>query len=153
MSISGVSAAGFDFSSLRAQLQDTAAAKFQDADADKSGGLSLEEFEGLRADGPFGSANAAGGPSTEELFSSLDADGDGELTEAERPSGPPGGSFSPDAFSSLLSAQEAFGGVQSSGSSILDILNGPYEKSGTPDNDLLGQLLDSISGEADEEDA
>ena len=51
---------------------------FQGADADKSGGLSLDELKNAKPPG-----GAPEGVDVEKLFSSLDADGDGSLTQSE----------------------------------------------------------------------
>lgn len=150
MSIGGVSSAGFDFSAMRARFQENAMAKFEAADADKSGGLSLDEFKGLQADSPLGSAKPAGAPSAEEMFAKLDADGDGQLTAAERPE-PPGGNFSPEAFLSLLSAQEGFkaGGF----GQTTDLSSATFESSESSENDLVSQLLDALGDSKDEDKA
>ena len=147
MSIGALSGGGFDFSSLRAQFEQARAAAFEQADADKSGGLSLQELESARAESPFGGANSAGSPSTEEIFAQLDADGNGEVSSTEftsaRPPTPAGG-FSPEAFASLLSAQESEGST-----SILDLFAASSEEEVSEETDLIGSLLDAL--EEDEE--
>lgn len=147
MSIGAVSGGAPDYSSLRAFFEEQRAAKFETADADRSGGLTLEEFEKLRADSPFASANVAGAPSTEEVFSGLDADGDGEVTQSEFANAkPPGlaGGFSPETFSGLLSAQE-----QSGSPSILDFLNFSSEETDEEESEetnLVDAFLDILDG-------
>ena len=142
MSLDAISAYGVDFSAMRA--------KFQQADADKSGGLSLKEFEQASADGPSGAADSADRASAGEMFAMLDADGDGELTSTEV-STALNGSISPESFMSLLAAQEsavASGVDASAGRSQLAATYGSQEGS---EDDLLGDLLDSLDDDADEE--
>ena len=141
MSIGAVSGYAPDFSSMRAHFQEMRAQKFEAADTDGSGGLSLEELGAARANSPFGSANIAGAPSTEEIFSKLDADGDGVVTSEEFTSAEPparSGNFSPEALSTLLAAQE------DSGSSILDVFLSESQEDNEGETDLLGQLLESL---------
>lgn len=64
---------------------------FSNIDADSSGGLDQTELQAMLDKGPKGaqrsdgtsSTAASGSTATEALFSQLDADGDGSLTEAE----------------------------------------------------------------------
>lgn len=116
--------------------------RFAADDTDKSGGLSLEEFTAAHETRGAGPANSAGAPSAEEIFSKLDSDGDGEVTlsemEANKPKRPPA-EFSPDMFSSLLSAQEESN--SNSISDFLSTLSGSDETAGT---DVLSQLLEAL---------
>lgn len=142
MSIDAISAYGVDFSAMRA--------KFQQADADKSGGLSLEEFEQAGAQNASGAADPAGQAGSGEMFAMLDADGDGELTAGEVSSAL-NGSISPESFMSLLAAQEsavASGVDTSAGRSQL---TATYGSQGGSEDDLLGDLLDSLDEDTDEE--
>lgn len=152
MSIGGVSSAGFDFAAMRARFQENAMAKFEAADADKSGGLSLDEFKGIQADNPFGSAKPAGAPSAEEMFAKLDADGDGQLTASERPQAP-GGNFSPEAFMNLLSAQEGFSTSGFGQSSMMNLLSAGSESQQSSETDLVSQLMDALTDSTDEDKA
>lgn len=152
MSIGAIGSGGPDFSSLRAQFQEAAAAKFKESDTDQSGGLSLDEFSKAHESSLLGSANSAGRPSVEEVFSKLDGDGDGEVTEAEfsaaKPPTPAGG-FSPEAFAGLLSAQEDTGS-----NAILNLLSASAEPESGSASDLVGQLLEALedTGEAEKSD-
>ena len=142
MSLDAISAYGVDFSAMRA--------KFQQADADKSGGLSLEEFAHACTDCAPGAAEPADQPGAGEIFALLDADSNGELTSGEA-SSTLNGNISPESFMSLLAAQEsaAASGVDASaGRSQLTATYGSQEGS---EDDLLGDLLDSLDDDTDEE--
>ena len=52
--------------------------RFSSADADKSGGLNMDEFQTM-----VESSKANPGMSSQEAFTKIDGDGDGILTEAE----------------------------------------------------------------------
>ncbi|MCG8440299.1 MAG: hypothetical protein MI723_00675, partial [Caulobacterales bacterium] len=115
---------------------------------DQSGGLTLEELTEAAENSPMGSAKGAGGPSIEERFNSLDADGDGTLTQDEfmsaKPPAPPHGSFSPDMMTSLLALQS---GEESS--SITSLFSSLTETEETSEADLVDALIDSLQ-EAEE---
>ncbi len=151
MSIGAVSGGMSDFSSMQVRMQDMMAQKFAAADADGSGGVSLDEFEGMQADSPMGSARPAGAPSAAEAFAQLDADGDGEVTSAEfesaRPPSP-AGSFSPDMLASLLQTQEVSGQA-----TTLDSLAATAETEVSTEDDLVDDLLDLLTGSEDESEA
>jgi Ca2+-binding EF-hand superfamily protein len=68
---------GVDFSAARQAL-------FQKADANGSGGLSLEEFKSA---GPKGANAPKGAPSVEEAFAQFDTDKSGELNQKELEAG------------------------------------------------------------------
>lgn len=104
-----------------ALMQQMREARFAKADKDGSGGLSLEEFRaGAPAESSRGQAASAGGangPNLEQIYATLDGDGDGSLTAAEMEAGrrkgpppggpppggsPPGGALSGDMMSLLL---------------------------------------------------
>lgn len=78
-------------SMLNQQMQQARQDMFKKADADDSGGLTLEEFsaagptdaDGNKIDPPAGAA------SVEEMFASLDTDGDGILSQSEMEAGKP----------------------------------------------------------------
>lgn len=148
MSIGAISGGMSDFSGIQGRMQDMMAQQFAAADADGSGGVSLEEFEGMRANGPSGSANPAGAPSAEEAFARLDADGNGEVTSAEfEPAKPPSpaGNFSPDMLASLLQTQEVSGQT-----TTLDSLSAAVETEASTEDDLVDGLLDLLSGSEEE---
>jgi hypothetical protein len=65
-----------DFSQLRQAL-------FQRADADGSGGVSLEEFEQLGKNDQAGRVARQNAPSAADMFAKLDGDGDGSVTQSE----------------------------------------------------------------------
>lgn len=99
-------------SSLLQQLQQARQNQFQKADTDGSGGLSLEEFKVAGPKDAQGNAIAppSGAGSVEDLFASIDSDGDGSLTQSELDAGfgqKAGGSkqslLSSDMFTQLLS--------------------------------------------------
>ena len=99
-------------SSLLQQLQQARQNQFQKADTDSNGGLSLEEFKAAGPKDAQGNAIAppSGAGSVEDLFASIDSDGDGSLTQGELDAGfgqKAGGSkqslLSSDMFSQLLS--------------------------------------------------
>ena len=143
MSLDAVSAYGIDFSAMRA--------RFEQADADKSGALSLEEFEQASSGGPLGAAGSAGHANAEEMFASLDTDGDGEVTSTEAVSAF-SGNFSSDAFMSLLAAQESATASGVDTSAARSQLTAAYGSQEDSENDLLGDLLDSLDDDGDEED-
>ena len=100
-------------SSLIQQLQQQRQALFQNADTDSSGGLSLEEFKAVGPTDSNGNVIVPpeGAPSVEDIYASLDADGDGSLTQAEIEAGPPQGAAKPGS-QSLLSS-DTLGGLLS----------------------------------------
>ena len=67
---------GSSYADLSAMRQ----AMFQKADADSSGGLSLEEFQAM---GPKDGKAPQGAPSVSDIFASIDTDSDGSVTQTE----------------------------------------------------------------------
>lgn len=69
------------------QMQQKMQTAFSTADADQSGGLSQTEFASfdaaMRAGAPQGMAGVGQGPSAAQMFSMMDANGDGQVTQAE----------------------------------------------------------------------
>lgn len=151
-----------DFSEIQSRKTEA----FNTANTDGEDGLSLEEFDQLRSDSPFGSAN---GPSSEDIFAELDSDEDGILSEDEfvnrQPPGP-GSNFSSDTFASLISLQEDGGSslietLLNSGSTeetdeaddedaedaLISALNELTEGDNQSVSDLATQLLDVLNGE------
>lgn len=153
MMIGGASSSGFDFSAMRAEMKERMDAKFEATDTDKSGGISLEEFKVSHAERAAETANSAGSGDPEELFSLLDADGDGELTATDREkSGPPGGQFSPESFMALLGIQEQSGNGPpppppggSEASDPLSELLAAVEDTDDTESSLIDELLETLS--------
>ncbi|MDA7949558.1 MAG: EF-hand domain-containing protein [Hyphomicrobiaceae bacterium] len=139
MSIGAISGNVPDFSSMRANFEKMQAQRFEGADADKSGTLSLDEFKQAHANRPQGPANVAGAPSAEEIFAEIDTDGNGEVSSEEfssfKPPRPPGGSGAPPAGGGLASDTLA---------SLLALQEESSSESDTS-NDLISQLLEAIS--------
>jgi hypothetical protein len=107
------SGGGAAFDQLRERL-------FTRTDADRNGGVSLDELRALGkdrpADGPGGIGGGAAAEAAQRIFSSRDADGNGSLNTSELrppegqkpPSGGFGtGGFAPTSLGALLSGQEA----------------------------------------------
>lgn len=81
--------------------------KMAAADADASGGLSLEEFTKLGESGKAEGASKTGAPDPADIFAKLDGDGDGELsTEEMKPPAPGEAKMGGAAMSMLLGMQE-----------------------------------------------
>lgn len=148
MSVGALSGSTPDFSSLRANFEQIRAQKFEHADADKSGALSFDEFSQAHENRPNPSADSAGGLSTEELFASIDANEDGEVSSDEfaalkpeggRPPPPPppppggGGAVSYDTLSTLLGLQDVSNSETGSAS------------------ELISQLIESVTDSEEEE--
>ena len=62
MALDAIAGGSFDLSALRDQFQHMRTERFRQGDTNQSGGLSLEEFKGLRANSPFGSAESVQTP-------------------------------------------------------------------------------------------
>jgi Ca2+-binding EF-hand superfamily protein len=83
---------------------------FSTADADGSGGISLEEFKSAGPKPPGGNSGRIGGAGgADQLFGKMDSDGDGSVTETEFSDFQ--GKFSSDMQSAMLAMQEAMGGM------------------------------------------
>jgi len=102
---SGGSSAAFD--QIRERL-------FARVDADRNGGVSLDEFKALGKDRPAGGSAAV--EAAQKIFASVEAGQDGNLSKSElRPpegqkspgAGVGAGGFAPSSLSALLSGQEA----------------------------------------------
>lgn len=108
MSISSIS--GSPYAAAGVSRQQRAQERFEAADTDKSGGLSLEEFQ---ASGPKDAEKSgrSGGnrPSAEEMFARMDSDGDGSLTQTEMETAFQ--SMRSQTKGALLAAQEEAGGA------------------------------------------
>ncbi|MEQ9518665.1 MAG: EF-hand domain-containing protein [Parvibaculum sp.] len=102
--------------------------RFNAADADRSGGLSVEEFESAFTNSPRGANSAA---SASEIFAQRDGNGDGQITSDEM--GPPQGGGRPEG---------AGGGRPMMASDMLSTLLQMQEDSSG--NDLISQLTDLL---------
>lgn len=109
MSISSISSST-TYAAAGVSRQQRAQERFEAADTDKSGGLSLEEFQTA---GPKDAdkAGRSGGnrPSAEEMFARMDGDGDGSLTQTEMETAFQ--SMRSQTKGALLAAQEEAGGA------------------------------------------
>ncbi len=150
--IGSASSSAIDFAAMRAEMKERIDAKFEATDTDKSGGISLEEFKVSHAERASGAVNSAGSDNPEELFSQLDADGDGELTAADRTkSEPPGGQFSPESFMALLGIQEQSGEPPrpprggGEGSDPVSELLAAAEEADDTESSLIDELLETLS--------
>lgn len=150
--------AGLSIADLQARMQDMRSQRFADADTDGSGGLSEEEFSAGVSDSPFAGVFQNAGRSTSDMFGKLDADGDGNLTEAEMEEANPfngGGAMSSNMMNMLLQIQELGGGLAGGPGSPLALdLNAmfgqpPEQPSGGADP--ISDFLDALSGEEDEQ--
>lgn len=134
---------GFDPSQMRAMMgnfnpQDMQA-KMAEADTDGSGGLSIEEFQATDMGAKITEAKAAEGQSIEDVFAQMDADGDGELTQADREArmAERQASFSSDMMSTLLALQEE---SQAEETDLVETLTEILDESDSEDEDELVTL-------------
>ncbi len=122
---------------------------FAQADADSSGGLSLEEFKSIGQNAPTGKNGRAGAADPTEMFSKLDTDGDGSLTAEEMEAGRPRPPFSAEASGALLKLQEDFANADADDSGGLSLEEfstlGPKGSDGAPDPSELFAELDADS--------
>lgn len=105
MSLDSIASSTLSASSMFQSLQGDRGDRFKSADADASGGISLEEFTAV---GEANGVKSADGVSHEENFAALDADGDGQLNMREIAMGgePEMDGLSSDMMSMLLQMQE-----------------------------------------------
>ena len=71
-----------------ASIQQMQKQMFSKADADGNGGLSLEEFKAVGKNMPAGIQLPAGAPDPSKIFAKLDANENGELSQAELANAP-----------------------------------------------------------------
>ncbi|GEO82093.1 EF-hand domain-containing protein [Pararhodospirillum oryzae] len=109
MNVEGTSSSSYSLAMAANSL--TRAQRFQSADTDGSGGLSLEEMKADRQNMPGGN----NGPSVEDVFSQMDTDGNGEVSQEEMEAfqPPPPPPMDSDTASALLQAQEGGAGMMS----------------------------------------
>lgn len=108
MSISSINSSS-TYAAASVSRQQRAQERFEAADADKSGGLSLEEFQAAGPkDGEKVGRGGANRPSAEEMFARMDSDGDGSLTQTEMETAFQ--SMRSQTKGALLAAQEEAGG-------------------------------------------
>lgn len=157
MMIGGASSGSFDYAAHRAETKAQLDAKFAEADTDKSGGISFSEFKISHVENAKNSAKIADQPSAEDIFSVLDADGDGELTATDREqTKKSGGNFTPDAFAALLGIQEQEGGKRPPpppppADTLSELFVSSAETEDDAEANLIDQLLETLS--TTEEDA
>lgn len=158
MSISSISSN--TYASAGVSRQQKAQERFEAADADKSGALSLEEFQ---AAGPKDADKAGRGgnrPSAEDMFAKMDSDGDGSLTQTEMETAFQ--SMRSETKGALLAAQEESGGFGGPGGAGGPPPGGPPpggpppggqqgEESSESGSSSIASLLSSSTSE-DEED-
>jgi Ca2+-binding EF-hand superfamily protein len=104
-----------------AELQQMRTQRFQAADTNGSGGLTLDEM--LQSAGQ-NSPTGKNGPSIEDIFGQMDTDGSGEVTQAEMEAfEPPAPPMATDTASALLQAQEESSSGSNFASQILSDLD------------------------------
>lgn len=134
-------------SSIQSLLQQTRQERFQSADKDGSGGLSLTEFIGGM---PQGMANNISTADAQNMFNNMDQDRDGQVTQAEmdaaRPKGPPP-SMSGLSGSNILQAQDSSDDPLKA---LLDALkNSASSSQDTEDTDSTDALLKLLDSDED----
>ena len=107
--VSSIGSGGFSASAIAQQRQQI----FQRADTNGDGKVDASELENdLKSNAPTDAPQGVSGsaPTSAEILSQLDSDGDGSLSEEEfakaSPPPPPGSKFDSSTASTLLSAQE-----------------------------------------------
>ncbi|NWH09685.1 MAG: EF-hand domain-containing protein [Alphaproteobacteria bacterium] len=86
-----------------ADMQAMRSRMFETADADGSGGLTLDEMKAAGQNAPTGNSRPAGAPSIEDMFTKMDTDGDGTVTQSEHEAF--GEKISSEMSSQLIEAQ------------------------------------------------
>ena len=134
---------------------------FSSLDGDSSGGISLDE---LKASGPGGSQNAKDAARAEELFSKMDSDGDGSISESEKETfdkgvqdrmnamqvmaqlaGGAGGAGGPPSASDMLENAD----TNEDGGISLDELKASTSEATSVDTETLEDLFASIDEDSD----
>jgi hypothetical protein len=165
MNVSGMGSMG---GMSPAQMQQMQQKMFAKADADQSGGISLQEFSNTGQAEKSDASGRANGMDASKMFSKLDADGDGQLTQTEmKPPQDGRGKLSPEMISAMLGMQGGGGpgGAGSAGGSAEgDMLvqlfassaeetsqtsqSTQTEESTNTDQDLIAQLLEMMDASA-----
>jgi len=155
MSISSINSSS-TYAAASVSRQQRAQERFEAADADKSGGLSLEEFQAAGPkDGEKVGRGGANRPSAEDMFASMDSDGDGSLTQTEMETAFQ--SMRSQTKGALLAAQEEAGGPprgrppgpppgeggEPAAASLLSSSSSSTSTSST-DEDALGTLISQL---------
>lgn len=110
MSISSISSISSNtYAPAGVSRQQKVQERFEAADADKSGALSLEEFQAAGPKDADKAGRSGNRPSAEEIFAKLDSDGDGSLTQTEMETAFQ--SMRSDTKGALLAAQEEGSGT------------------------------------------
>ena len=118
---------GFDMNAMKEKM-------FSKADADKSGGVSLDELKKMSAEGP--QASRSGKP--EDLFKAADADGNGELSKDELDGVDPMRKVSEQIASAMMQAMMSMG--QGGMGPMAQMMGGHGSQSGTGQSDALAIL-------------
>lgn len=129
--------------------------RFQAADKDGSGGLSLAEFIGGM---PQQASNNISASQAQQMFSNMDSDGDGSVTQAEMDAAWKQHSAGPLSSSNLLQAQQGSGDTaQDAIKSLLDAMQNSDSSSTTtasssytdPRDAFTQKLFQSLDGNGD----
>lgn len=147
MSISSINSGPSAFAGI--DRRQAAQQRFEAGDTDKSGGLSLDEFQAASAKGPGGANRPPSAPDAATLFSNLDSDSDGNLTQGELES--PFQRLGNETRSSLLSAQEGGPGGPPPGGPPPGGRQGAQGSSDTGTDSLISLL--KSQDESEEEDS
>jgi hypothetical protein len=166
MNVSGMSSMG---GMSPAQMQQMQQKMFAKADADQSGGISLQEFTNTDQAAKSDASGRANGMDASKMFSKLDADGDGQLTQTEmKPPQDGRGKLSPEMMSAMLGMQGAGGpagagsaGGSAEGDMLLQLFaqkeddtsqttqtTSSDETAASTEQDLISQLLDMMDQSA-----
>jgi Ca2+-binding EF-hand superfamily protein len=140
-------------SAMLQQMQAMRNQMFQKADADKSGGINLDEFKTAGQNMPVGAKGAQAPQNAEKAFAKIDTNGDGNLTSDEMEAFKP--KFDASSMSALLGAQESSQSEETDpATTLLNILNGNSDgKSGstqsTSADDLVSELMDMLNASSE----
>ena len=122
---------------------------FKKADVDGSGGISKDELKTIVESRPAGATHSGQGPNLDDLFSTIDTDGNGTISESENeaqlkamgPVGPP----DPSRMAKMMFEKADTNGTgQITKSQLLDSL-----QSGRQDSTALASLFDGADSDGD----